>query len=91
MENILLDPGVPSQHHLYELVEVDGPVGVLVDVPYHVLELVVGGGEPVVPHDAAQLVERDLAVVVRVEQAERLLEAVELAVAQLAANTKETA
>ena len=46
--------------------------------PDHVCELLVGRVEAVVAHHAPQLPHRDLAVVVRVEQRERLLEAVQL-------------
>ena len=74
MQHVLLDAGVPPQHHLDELVEVDGAVAVLVDVPDHVPQLVVGGAEAVVAHHPAQLTHRDLAVVVGVEQAEGLKE-----------------
>ena len=72
MENILLDPGVPSQHHLYELVEVDGPIAVLVDVSDHVPELIVRRAEAVVAHHAAQLPNRDFAVMISVKEAESL-------------------
>ena len=33
VDDVLLDLGVPPEHHLDELVEVDGAVAVLVDVP----------------------------------------------------------
>ena len=46
--------------------------------PDHVCELLIGGIEAVVAHHAPQLPHRDLAVVVGVEQRERLLEAVQL-------------
>ena len=46
--------------------------------PDHVRELLVGRVEAVVAHHAPQLAHRDLAVVIGVEQRERLLEAVQL-------------
>ena len=33
VDDVLLDLGVAAEHHLDELVEVDGAVAVLVDVP----------------------------------------------------------
>ena len=33
VDDVLLDLGVPPEHHLDELVEVDGAVAVLVNVP----------------------------------------------------------
>ena len=35
VDDVLLDLGVAAEHHLDELVEVDGAVAVLVDVPAH--------------------------------------------------------
>lgn len=97
---------VSPEHHLNKLVEIDGAIAVLVDVPEdwatrlsgtsvisvimtlsrvpdHVLELLVSGIESVVAHHPAQLVDGDFAVVVGVEQGERLLQAVELRLGQL--------
>ena len=61
VRHVLFDLGVPSQHHLDEFVEVDGPVRVLVHITDHVSQLLVSGMEAVVAHHAAELVEGDLA------------------------------
>ncbi len=51
--------------------------------PDHVRELVLCWTESVVAHDPAELAHGDLPVVVRVEERERLLQAVQLGVRQL--------
>ena len=56
--------------------------------PDHVGELLVGGVEPVVAHHAPQLAHRDLAVVVGVEERERLLQAVQLLTMTMAAGQR---
>ena len=66
--------GVLPEHHLDELVEVDGAVAVLVHVADHVGQLVLGRVEAVVAHHSPELAHGDLAVVVGVEEREGLLE-----------------
>ena len=50
VSHVLLDIPAALHHHLNELIEVDGAVGVGVDVPDHAGEVVLGGLEAVGPH-----------------------------------------